>query len=196
MGTDALNSTCLQYGPFCKPPRPNLRRSLCSVASVLRSGIAQSANLVVGSFHFDRLSGDDFFDRRRKVLSHRVTIGAHSRILATLGLRQDCMAIAVGDRALHIDPGPMHRTSHTACIFRIRVAQIHDFVLQFARKFGTLEGKRVEKGLQLRIIYAPGRLFISFLAVFQRFNQTVQRRNNFFVLTHEKDSRLTPLCAP
>ena len=68
-------------------------------------------------------------------------------------------------RHIHPETCPVHRTGQTACILRVRVAHIHDFVLQFAGELGTLKGKRVEKSLQLPIIYAISRLLISFLTI-------------------------------
>ena len=63
-------------------------------------------------------------------------------------------------------------------------AKADGFVLQFARELGTLERILTEKRFQLGILDCCGCLAKTFLAVFKRFDQAVDRRNNFFLLAH------------
>jgi hypothetical protein len=65
--------------------------------------------------------------------------------------------------------------------------------LQHRRKAGALLRVLIEERFKLRIFYGFGGLSKAFLAIFECFDQTVDRRNNFFLLCHINSYRTTHL---
>ncbi len=91
------------------------------------------------AFYFGGLAGDDLLDRGGQVFLHRVLVSGDGAVFTALGFGENGVPVAVGHRALDVDPGAVHRAAHAARIFRVGFAQFHDFALQLAGEFGTLE---------------------------------------------------------
>ena len=78
----------------------------------------------------------------------------------------------------------MHRTARAAVVFRLRFAELDSLRLQLTGKFCPLQGILVKERLQICILHALGSLPEAFLPIFQCFDQSIDRRNDFFLLCH------------
>ena len=85
----------------------------------------------------------------------------------------------------------MHRTGGAARILRVVFAQADCFILQFARELRALERILTEKCFQLRILHRFRCLAKAFLPIFEGFDQVVDRRDNFLLLTHILSIRIS-----
>ena len=77
----------------------------------------------------------------------------------------------------------MQRGRDAARVLRVAAETAH-FALQLGRELRALLRVGVEKRLNLRVFHAVGGRAESVFAVFQRFDQVVQRRNYLIVVSH------------
>src|SRR5438552_5493334 len=152
-----------------------------------RHRVAKQLDAVVCALHFGILTGNNFAHRCGEIfLLHRLFIFLDRGIFASLALCQDGVIIAFSDGGLKIDPGPMHRTRGTAAVLGFAFTQSYRLALQFTGKTGTLQRILVENRLKFRIFHCFRSLTETFLSVLQRFDEIVDCRDCFLLLSHTK----------
>src|SRR5256886_16807225 len=86
----------------------------------------------------------------------------------------------------------MHRTGGTTAVLGFTFTQSYRLALQFTGKTGTLQRILVENRLKFRIFHCFRSLTETFLSVLQRFDEIVDCRDCFLLLSHTKVSY--PIC--
>src|SRR6266481_5442512 len=158
-----------------------------------RHRVAKELDAVVCALHFGILTGNNFAHRCGEIfLVHRPFIFLDRGIFASLALCQDGVIIAFSDGGLKIDPGPMHRTRGTTAVLGFAFTQSYRLALQFTGKTGTLQRILVENRLKFRIFHCFRSLTETFLSVLQRFDEIVDCRDCFLLLSHTNVSY--PIC--
>ena len=94
------------------------------------------------------------------------------------------MIVSAGSSGFQINPRAMHCAGGATGFFRLRFTEALLLILQLCREPRTLLGIIAEKRLELRIFHRIGGFFEAFLTVFKCLDQTVNRRNNCFLLCH------------